>query len=93
MPLTSADNPAADQPVVAPVTEPAAVGPGAGPGPGRGAAQAQAGPGPPVRAPAVPSGPAQVHNLIAEWQIASSNQDKAHLAAVDEKLAALGYQI
>ena len=93
MPLTSADNPAADQPVVAPVTEPAAVEPTPDPVPVKKTAKAKAEPEKPVLAKAFTSGNAQVHNLIAEWQIASSNQDKAHLAAVDEKLAALGYQI
>jgi hypothetical protein len=39
------------------------------------------------------SGSADVHNLMAEWEIASSNQDADHAAAVEAKLAELGYRI
>lgn len=47
----------------------------------------------PVLASAFTSGSAEVHDLVAEREAASSKQDEAHIAAVDEKLAALGYRI
>lgn len=95
MPLSSADNPAADpvvEPVAdvveAPVVEPELVEP-----PPVKKPKAAAKPEAPVLAKAFTSGNAEVHNLVAEWEIASSNQDKKHLAEVDAKLAALGYRI
>lgn len=104
MPLSNADNPAAE-PVEAPAVQPdagsnvepvvPAVDTPAEPEPKvKKAAKVKAEPEPePVLAKAFTSGNAEVHNLVAEWEIASSNQDKDHLAAVDAKLAALGYRI
>jgi outer membrane biosynthesis protein TonB len=100
MPLSNADNPTADQPVVAvPVVEPAVVPvptpePTPDPVPVKKAAKPKVvEPEKPVLAKAFTSGNAEVHNLVAEWEIASSNKDKDHLARVEAKLAALGYQI
>jgi hypothetical protein len=101
MPLSNADNPTADP--VEPKTEPKiAIGDAdvtervaeSAPVPAKKPAKAAAvKPEKPVLAKAFTSGNAEVHNLMAEREIASSNQDKAHLAAVDEKLAALGYEV
>lgn len=38
------------------------------------------------------SGSADVQNLLARREIAASNQDDAHVAALDAELAALGYK-
>jgi hypothetical protein len=95
MPLSNDDNPAAE-PVAASAADPVAPADApAEPAPApKKAAKPKAEPEPaPVLAKAFTSGNAEVHNLVAEWEIASSNQDKDHLAAVEAKLAALGYQI
>lgn len=76
MPMSNADNPAAEK-----VTTPK---------------KAKAAAKPEEPAPelvkASTSGSADVQNLLAEREIALSNQDDAHVAAVDEKLAALGFK-
>jgi hypothetical protein len=84
MALSSADNPATE-----PAKEPEAES-----APAKKAAKVKAEPEPaPELVRAFTSGNAEVHDLVAQWEIASSNQDKAHLAAVEAKLAALGYRI
>lgn len=78
MPMSNADNPVAE--------------PAAEPAPPVKRSRAKAEPAPEL-ARASTSGSADVHNLMAEREIAVSNQDEAHIAAVDAKLADLGYRI
>lgn len=79
MPMSNADNPAADQPVA----EPAAAK--------KGKASRAEEPAPEL-AKASTSGSADVQHLLAEREIALSNQDDEHVATVDAKLAALGFK-
>lgn len=83
MALSNADNPKAES--VEPAVEPAAAK--------KPKAAAKAEESAPELARAFTSGNAEVHDLVAEREAASSKQDEAHIAAVDEKLAALGYRI
>lgn len=96
MPLSNADNPAAE-PVVEPAAEPGGVGvtekfaePAVVPTPKKSAKATATKVEEPVLARAFTSGNAEVHNLIAER---AASDDEAHVAAVDAKLAALGYAI
>jgi hypothetical protein len=90
MPLSNADNPAAE-----PVVKPAADAESAPESKAakKAAAKAKAESEKPVLAKAFTSGNAEVHDLVAQREIAISNEDKKHLAEVDAKLAALGYEV
>ncbi len=81
MPLSNADNPAAEQPV-----EPVP--------PKKASTKSKAVEEPkPELVKASTSGSADVQNLLARREIAVSNGDDVHVAALDAELAELGFRI
>lgn len=80
MPLTNADNPFSEQPAAERPTKTS-----------KAKAAKEETPAAPKLVKASTSGAADVHNLLAEREIALSNQDADHIAAIDAKLAALGF--
>lgn len=83
MPMSNADNPVAEQP--------------AEPAPKKSKAAKAEEPKVDVAAPelvkASTSGSADVQNLLARREIAASNGDDVHVAALDAELAELGYRV
>lgn len=79
MPMSNADNPAAEKPA-------------AEPAPSKKAKAAKAEEPALQLVKASTSGSADVQNLLARREIAASNGDDAHVAALDAELAELGYK-